>query len=100
MLYALLYEYTDDYLQRRGEFKAAHLKLAWEAQARGELMLSGAYANPSDGALMIFQCNSPEPPRRFAAADPFVKHGLVKRWKVRQWTTVVGLGRGPTEPPK
>ena len=27
---------------------------------------------------------------RFAAEDPYVKNGLVKNWRVRPWTTVVG----------
>ena len=27
---------------------------------------------------------------RFAAADPYVKNGLVARWEVRRWITVVG----------
>jgi len=27
---------------------------------------------------------------RFAEADPYVLHGLVLRWRVRPWTTVVG----------
>jgi len=26
----------------------------------------------------------------FAKADPYVQNGLVKSWKVREWTTVVG----------
>jgi len=27
---------------------------------------------------------------RFAAEDPYIKNGLVKNWRVRPWTTVVG----------
>jgi len=26
----------------------------------------------------------------FAAADPYVTNGLVRRWRVREWTTVIG----------
>ena len=26
----------------------------------------------------------------FAKGDPYVQNGLVKSWKVREWTTVVG----------
>jgi uncharacterized protein YciI len=29
---------------------------------------------------------------QFAAADPYVLNGLVTRWRVREWTTVVGPG--------
>jgi hypothetical protein len=28
----------------------------------------------------------------FAAADPYVRHGLVGRWYVREWATEVGVG--------
>jgi hypothetical protein len=35
---------------------------------------------------------SPTAAERFVAADPYVKKGLVKSWRVREWTTVVGPG--------
>jgi hypothetical protein len=43
-----------------------------------------------DSSLFLFKGDSPEAAERFAAADPYVKAGLVKRWRVRPWTTVVG----------
>jgi uncharacterized protein YciI len=88
--YLLMYELAPDYLERRGEFRTEHLKLAWEAQARGDMVLAGALADPADGAVLLFSSDSPEPAERFAAADPYVRHGLVARWRVRQWNTVVG----------
>jgi hypothetical protein len=27
---------------------------------------------------------------QFVANDPYVKNGLVTRWRIRPWTTVVG----------
>jgi uncharacterized protein YciI len=90
--YLLIYEASDDYLERRGEFRGAHLKLAWEAAERGELLLGGALADPVDGAVLLFTGDSPEAAERFARADPYVANGLVKSWRVRAWTTVVGAG--------
>lgn len=90
MHFLLMYDLADDYLARRAEYRDAHLKLAWEARARGELIIAGALADPSDAALLMFQGDSPEAAERFAAADPYVMHGLVRGWKVRQWNTVVG----------
>jgi hypothetical protein len=29
-------------------------------------------------------------PERFAVTDPYVLGGLVTRWQIREWTTVVG----------
>jgi uncharacterized protein len=88
--YLLFYDVAPDYLQRRGEFRAEHLKLARDAYARGELVLAGALADPVDGAVILFRSSSPEPAEAFARADPYVIHGLVRSWTVREWTTVVG----------
>ena len=90
MHYLLFYEFVPDYLDRRPQFRSTHLKLAWEAQARGELVLAGAYADPTDGAALLFSCDSEQVPQSFAEADPYVRNGLVVRWQVRAWTTVVG----------
>lgn len=90
MHYLLFYDYAPDYLERRAQFREEHLALAWEAQARGELVLAGALAEPADMGMLLFDCDSPEVPERFAAADPYVRHGLVTGYRVRPWTTVVG----------
>jgi uncharacterized protein len=80
MHYLLFYDVASDYLERRGQFRSEHLALAWKACARGELILAGALADPVDGAVLLFQGDSPNVAERFAAADPYVKHGLVTRW--------------------
>ncbi|GAB4126728.1 MAG: YciI-like protein [Roseiflexaceae bacterium] len=99
MHYLLFYEVTADYLERRGAFRADHLALAWAAQERGELVLAGAFAEPADGALLIFQGDSPAVAEAFAHADPYVQNGLVARWWVRPWMTVVGdLASTPVRP--
>lgn len=90
MHYLLFYDVAPDYLERRGEFRAEHLGLAWQAHERGELILGGALADPADGAVLLFQSDSPEAAERFASADPYVQNGLVTSWRVRPWTTVVG----------
>ena len=90
MHYLLFYEFVPDYIERRAEFRAQHLRLAWEAQGRGELILAGAYADPVNGAALLFRCDSPAVPEQFVAADPYVRSGLVTKWTIRRWTTVVG----------
>jgi uncharacterized protein YciI len=88
--YLLFYDVADDYLERRPEFREAHLKHAREAHARGELVLGGALTDPVDGAVLFFQGESPAVAESFAARDPYVTSGLVTRWRVRGWTTVIG----------
>jgi len=90
MHYLLFYETAEDYVARRAAFRAEHLALAKLAAGRGELVLGGALANPVDGAVLLFKGESPAVAERFAAADPYVANGLVKRWRIREWTTVVG----------
>jgi len=88
--YLLFYEVVEGYAERRKPFRAAHLANARDAVARGELLLGGAFANPVDGAVLLFLGSSPVVAERFAAADPYVMNGLVTNWYVREWTTVVG----------
>jgi len=88
--YLLFYDVVDDYAERRLPLRGAHLEHARRAVARGELVLAGALADPVDGAVLLFRCNSPAVVAAFAAADPYVTGGLVTRWRVREWTTVVG----------
>ncbi len=88
--YLLFYELDESYLARRGEFRALHLGMAWEASARGELVLGGALKDPANGAVLLFQGDSPAVAEDFARHDPYVENGLVKSWRVREWATVVG----------
>lgn len=90
MHYLLMYDVVDDYVQRRAPLRSAHIALARESVARGELVLGGALANPSDGVVLLFKGDSPKTAEAFAAADPYVRNGLVRSWRVRPWTTVVG----------
>jgi hypothetical protein len=93
--YALFYDVVDDYLERRGEFRAEHLALAREAAARGELVLAGAFADPPDGALLVFEAEEPSVVEGFVRRDPYVVNGLVSRWRVREWTVVCGRAAAP-----
>jgi len=88
--YALFYDAINDFIARRGAYRDEHLRLAREAYARGELVLAGALPDPPDGALLIFQGESPAVAEAFARQDPYVKNGLITNWRVRNWTVVVG----------
>lgn len=90
--YLLIYDLSPDYLDRRGQYRADHLGLATAAVGRGELVLGGALAEPTDQAILLFKGPGPEAAEAFAAADPYVANGLVRSWKVRLWTTVAGPG--------
>ncbi|MBI1723850.1 MAG: YciI family protein [Gemmatimonadetes bacterium] len=96
MHYLLFYQVVPDYAERRKQFRDAHLTYANAAVKRGDLVLGGAFANPIDGAVLLFSAPSQAVVEAFAAADPYVVNGLVTSWRVREWTTVVGADAAVT----
>lgn len=99
MHFLLMYELSADYLERRGQYRVDHLGLARAAEARGELVLAGALMEPADGAVLLFTGDSPAAAEAFAAADPYVRAGLVTSWRVRSWHTVIGKDAAFPVPP-
>jgi uncharacterized protein YciI len=90
MYYILFYDAVDDYVERRKPFREEHLALGRAAHERGELVLGGAFAEPADGAALVFRVDDPAIVERFARDDPYVRNGVVKAWRVRPWTVVIG----------
>jgi uncharacterized protein YciI len=98
MYYLLEYDLVDDYLERRAAVRPEHLALARAATERGELRLAGALAGPTDRALLVFRAEDPKVAEAFAQADPYVRAGLVKTWRVRPWTVVIGADLATNQP--
>jgi uncharacterized protein YciI len=95
--FALQYDVVDDFVNKRTPFRPEHIKGVRESNARGELIMAGALADPA-GALLIFRGADKSVAENFAKADPYVNGGLVKAWTVRQWTVVVGQDPSETPP--
>jgi uncharacterized protein YciI len=95
--FALHYEVVDDFANKRMPFRPAHIKEVRDAHGRGELIMAGALGEPA-GALLIFRATDKSIAEQFATNDPYVKEGLVKSWKVRPWTVVVGQDPSETPP--
>ncbi len=90
MHYLLFYDLAPDYMTRRDQYRAEHLRLAREAHERGELVFAGALQEPVDQAVFVF--TSQEAAEAYAKGDPYVAAGIVQQWRVRKWFTVVGPG--------
>lgn len=88
--FILFYDYVPEYLERRDEIRGAHLEYLKTYLERGEIVLGGAFADPADGAAILFRAGTRQVAEDFAAHDPYVIGGLVTSWRVREWTTVVG----------
>jgi uncharacterized protein len=91
MHYLLFYDKAADHAVREPAHSAAHLAHLHRAIDRGELLIGGPVDNPLDGTnVLLFDCDSLAVIDEFAKADPYVLHGIVTRWHVRSWETVVG----------
>ncbi len=78
--YVLSYESGD--MSLAATHFPAHRAKWTEYMARGVLLSIGPFTDRS-GALAVF--TSREAAEEFAAADPFVLHGVVSKWQVREW---------------
>ena len=95
MHHILFYDVVEDYATRRAHFREQHLAHARKSAENGDLFLAGALADPLDGAVLVFNGDSPGAAEEFAQSDPYVLNGLVSRWRVRKWNTVIGPGSSP-----
>lgn len=96
MHYLLFYDYVENAVERRAPFREEHLRLAREAVGRGELLMGGAFADPVDGAALVFRAEDASVVEAFVRRDPYVTNGVVRRWRLRPWTVVVGALAPPT----
>lgn len=99
MHFLLIYDVVPDFVAKRAQFRDEHLAYAWQAADAGDLELGGALEEPTEQAFLLFRSSTPDSALRFAQSDPYVRAGLVKHWRVKQWHTVVGkLAASPRRP--
>eukprot|EP00939_MAST-03C_sp_MAST-3C-sp1_P001581 g1581.t1 len=84
--FCLFYEYVSDVLEKRGEFREEHIQVAKSFMENGSLVMGGAYAEPVDGALVVFK--NRDAAESFVSKDPYVQNGLVSSHVIREWTTI------------
>lgn len=86
----LTYKYVPDILERREPFRDAHLAAARKQVEAGNMLVAGAFTDPTDGAAFVF---TPKASRAgieaFVAADPYVTAGLVTDHSCREWAVPV-----------
>ncbi|MDH2435502.1 YciI-like protein [Pokkaliibacter sp. MBI-7] len=86
----LTYDYVDDYLEQRGQYRQAHLAHCEPFLTSGQLVLGGAITEGPMQGVMVFKVTDVAEVEAFAGADPYVINGLVRQWQAREWFTVVG----------
>ncbi len=86
MKYILFYKTIDNYIEERELYREEHLNLIQKAYKNNELIMAGALAEPTGGAVLIF--NSHEVANEFAENDPYVKNGIIVEWRVQPWNVI------------
>jgi uncharacterized protein YciI len=88
MKYVLLYEAVEGFTTKVPEHLEAHRALWRQYQSAGTLLLIGPFTDaPYGGAMGVFTTRIAA--ESFASADPFVRHGIVARWTIREWNEVL-----------
>ena len=90
MYYLLFYKTIENYVEKRAPYREAHLAHVRAAHDRGDLIMAGPFAEPVEGAVLVFKGDDPCVAEEFARNDPYVVNGLITEWKVRRWNVVVG----------
>lgn len=87
MKYVLLYEPGSEEGAARAPLHFPEHVASWDAYRRdGTLLLIGPFADGS-GAMAVFTTR--EAAEQFASEDPFVRHGVVSGWSVREWNEAI-----------
>jgi uncharacterized protein YciI len=81
--HVLFYESGD--LSLAAEHFPAHRARYTEFMDRGVLLALGPFTD-SAGSMAVFTTR--EAATEFATGDPFVEHGVVSAWQIREWREV------------
>jgi uncharacterized protein YciI len=80
----VFYESAADMADKAPLHFPAHRARWREFADRGDLLMIGPFANAQeDGAMGIFTTR--EAAEEFVRGDPFVLHGVVRNWIIREW---------------
>lgn len=86
MKYVLCYETADGAAELIRLHGAAHRARWDEFRNAGSLLLIGPFTDGS-GAMAVFTSRAAA--EEFAAGDPFVVHGVVRTWHIREWMEAI-----------
>jgi hypothetical protein len=97
MKYVVLYKSAPNLDVNAPQHLPAHVARWKQFQERGELLMIGTFSNPQDeGSMSIFTTR--EAAEAFVKEDPFVLHGVVKAWTIREWREVLWPDAGAPAP--
>lgn len=86
MKHVLTYELAEGAEALAMEHFPAHRARLEQFHDRGVLLLVGTFADEPVGAMAVFTTR--DAVDEFMAEDPFVRHGVVGRHRVREWDEI------------
>ena len=87
MKYVLFYDLAENAEGLAMEHFPAHRARIDEFHRRGVLLLVGTFADDPVGAMAVFATR--EAVDEFMADDPFRRHGVVGRHRIREWDEIL-----------
>ncbi|MER7546220.1 YciI family protein [Actinomadura sp.] len=92
MKYVVFYESAEDVAAKAPAFFAEHVAHYETYVADGSLLMIGTFADPqADGSMAVF--TTQEAAEEFIRRDPFVRHGVVSSWTIKEWDEVLDRGQ-------
>ncbi|MBI4587120.1 MAG: hypothetical protein HY717_24170 [Planctomycetes bacterium] len=87
--YAAIFTFVPDIMERRLPYREAHLKHFYELRDAGKILLAGPWADPYDGALVVFRAESPDEVERLIQEDAYYQARLWTNILIREWDMVI-----------
>lgn len=82
--HVVFYHSADNVAQRAPEHFPAHVARCQQFAADGTLLGYGTFGDPqAQGSMAVFATR--DAADRFVAGDPFVQHGVVAEYEIREW---------------
>lgn len=84
----VFYESAENVQEKAPLHMDEHVKWFTSFHQRGDLLLVGTFADPqADGAMCVLKDRASA--EEFAAGDPFVRNGVVKRYTIKDWNEIL-----------
>jgi uncharacterized protein len=88
-VYVLQYTYVEGMLEKRVPHRTSHLSFTESYIADKYLVAGGAFVPEVDQGMLLFKSKK-SIVENFARNDPYVVNGLIREYKIREWSVAVG----------
>jgi hypothetical protein len=87
MLFAIIGRDGPEGREKRKLYRDGHIERLEKLEREGKVILAGPFADQS-GSLIVFEADSLEEAKAFAAGDPYVTKGVFESHEVRPFKQV------------